>query len=322
MKLQPRPKKPYAIPGLRIGESTLNILVGMAGLGKTTLAYAFAAYASSDGQNLPIPLFDNIPRSKTAIIDYEMTEEISDERMYAITSGESITVPNKPFYVEPLGIDATDLQEICRNHPLVIVDSLETFSQSVWNIDLNDPSISGRLKTIRSKLKEWKSTMLLIHHGAKTDNTSNRGVTSGAGFQGIINAAESVTVMRKFGKGLMLEQTKNTHDRPIDPIYYQQVWSDDTVSFSLSSAPISDYEDRILAILAESDEPLTRRAIETRLECKKRSSEPALRTLTKAGKVKMTKPGAYEKYEIAKEAVATLNTVLLMQAAEKAKIVT
>jgi len=240
------------VPKLGIVQGSLNLLIGMSGAGKTTLAYALACHAAGTTDRIPSTPFDFEWKCDVAIIDFEVKKSPAQMKLSSICKGEQIQLSQHDLdYFRAEEISESEIDGICEQYQFVIIDHLDAMASEVWKL-------SPKLRKLRRTTEDNNCTILLIHHGAKSDNNSNRGITAGSGSQTINNSAETIThVKRGYDDTMDITQVKNAYSDALPPFKPISLEIDKSHGISFSETTHIDRAELTLQIVNESTLPLT-----------------------------------------------------------------
>jgi hypothetical protein len=193
------PSGQHIVEGL-IAPSSVNILVGDSGIGKSPLAYQMALAAASGTLFLGMA----VKQSKVIYLDYE--NHMPEVRSILIHLCRHLGLRTIPEWLAlwPLaaGPDQLTVEEVTSQFApgLVIIDSLRTFSP---DMETDSRKAVEQIKRLREISSEHGTAFLLVHHLRKNGGTGageNAGLEPGnaldwlrraAGVRALINQTDS-----------------------------------------------------------------------------------------------------------------------------------
>lgn len=272
----------YTIPEMGLGAG-LNYLIGMSNSGKTLFAYRLAILAGfglplmyEPGQTVEVP---REPR-KVCIVDFEVGIRSASRKMKKIAKGlevEPSRVSEKVNFTSYLKTN-DQLKKLIKDYDFLIIDNLESLAH-VWGTSTFEPEIAGYLRELRSEAAREDTTIIVIHHGSKVDNTGNRGIASGAGSMSIQNSANNAWIIRADEKYKTLEHSK-AEDEKKEDITLEYIFNKSSIEIKETDGANDIALDKLLEWLDTQEKgiELSKFAIQQKTKIHKSSIDAALNT--------------------------------------------
>jgi len=211
------------IKDLNLYAGTLNILCGTGQSGKTLFAQYLAICVSSGEDVLEM----ETRKGSVVYCDYELGDNQAKRRYLRIMSGLGLDCLDLDRNVDKFRMkgnmtadEETELLNyfisICKNHTLLIIDSLRASTTA----DENNGEMEPILKIMKRAADETNCCILLIHHKGKGGGGVKQ---SGRGSSTIYDSCDYQIDLDYIEKNASVEITaKKTRDgKPFEPIIYQ-----------------------------------------------------------------------------------------------------
>ncbi len=226
------PPDPYVVRGL-ILPSSVNLLVGDSGIGKTALGYQLALTVAAGIPFVGIPT----QRGKVLFMDYENVlwdfhRILEQQRRHLALDAFPADLTLWPM--RPSFRDGDIHEAILKLRPqLVIVDSLRSFAPT---LERSTSRAAGELRRLRALIRQCGTALLLMHHVRKPRHGGKRDLEDGelidwmaeaAGSRAIINQTDTrLAIAPRNGTDLLVLRGQARTRGEIGPIFLRRCWDE------------------------------------------------------------------------------------------------
>lgn len=220
----PLPPYPWLLKALHLAPGRVTLLNGYADVGKTVIAMSIALTVSS---GLPLwGIWKPERQGPVLHLNAEIGSYIARERYQRLARAMGVDVDyliergwlriaNYPtLRLDDPAFEA-GLAEVCREHALVVIDSLRAFSGS---LDENSKEIGIALLMLARVSEHTGATIIVLHHNRKPSKDDVGGVKMAiSGSSSILGGAECAFVMTTNEKGglIIVHHERSPIGRPL-----------------------------------------------------------------------------------------------------------